>query len=74
MGFGHRVPRRGDPRHVCRRRTSRELGSLCAEVAEALEEAARTALRGERSPDRVLETNVEFWAAVADIAGISVDM
>ena len=33
------------------------------EVAEELERAALAALR-ERSPDRVLETNVEFWAAV----------
>ena len=33
------------------------------EVAEELERAALAALR-EKSPDRVLETNVEFWAAV----------
>ena len=47
-----------------------ELGSPRVEVAEALEQAALEALR-EKSPDRVLETNVEFWAAVVlDIAEI----
>jgi citrate synthase len=63
MGFGHRVYRAEDPRARVLRRTAHELGSERVEVAEALEEAARSALR-ERSPDRVLETNVEFWAAV----------
>ena len=63
MGFGHRVYRAEDPRARVLRRTARELGSPRVPVAEALEEAARAALR-EKSPDRVLETNVEFWAAV----------
>ena len=34
-----------------------------AALAEALEEAALAELRARR-PDRVLETNVEFWAAI----------
>ena len=63
MGFGHRVYRAEDPRARVLRRTARELGSPRVEVAEELERAALAALR-ERSPDRVLETNVEFWAAV----------
>jgi citrate synthase len=63
MGFGHRVYRAEDPRARILRRTARELGSSRVEVAESLEGAALAALR-ERSPDRVLETNVEFWAAV----------
>jgi len=63
MGFGHRVYRAEDPRARILRRTARELGSSRIEVAERLEQAALAALR-ERSPDRVLETNVEFWAAV----------
>ncbi len=68
MGFGHRVYRAEDPRARVLRRTARELESPRVEVAEALEEAALAALR-EKSPDRVLETNVEFWAAVVlDIA------
>ncbi len=63
MGFGHRVYRAEDPRARVLRRTARELGAPRFEVAEALEQAALAELR-ERRPDRVLETNVEFWAAI----------
>ena len=63
MGFGHRVYRAEDPRARVLRRTARELGAPRYEIAEALEIAALTELR-ERRPDRVLETNVEFWAAI----------
>jgi citrate synthase len=63
MGFGHRVYRAEDPRARVLRRAARELGSKRVEIAEELERAALAALR-EKSPDRVLETNVEFWAAV----------
>jgi citrate synthase len=74
MGFGHRVYRAEDPRARVLRRTAQQLGSKRVEVAEALEEAARAALR-EKSPDRVLETNVEFWAAVVlEIAEIPPEM
>jgi citrate synthase len=63
MGFGHRVYRAEDPRARVLRRTARALGAPRFEVAEALEEAALEELRARR-PDRVLETNVEFWAAI----------
>jgi citrate synthase len=63
MGFGHRVYRAEDPRARVLRRTARELAAPRYEVALALEEAALAELR-ERRPDRVLETNVEFWAAI----------
>jgi len=63
MGFGHRVYRAQDPRARVLRRTAQELGAPRYEVAEALEKAALEELRGRR-PDRVLETNVEFWAAI----------
>ncbi len=63
MGFGHRVYRAEDPRARVLRRTAKEIGSKRFEVAEALEQAALRKLR-ERRPDRVLETNVEFWSAV----------
>jgi len=63
MGFGHRVYRAEDPRARVLRGTAGELGSQRYEVAEALEKAALAALK-ERSPDRVLATNVEFWSAV----------
>jgi len=63
MGFGHRVYRAQDPRSRTLRRTCEELNAPSYKVAKALEEAALAELR-ERRPDRVLETNVEFWAAV----------
>ncbi len=63
MGFGHRVYRAEDPRARVLRRTARELDVPRYEVAEALEKAALEELRARR-PDRVLETNVEFWAAI----------
>ena len=73
MGFGHRVYRAEDPRARVLRRAAVELGSPRVEVAEALEQSALAALR-EKSPDRVLETNVEFWAAVVlDVAEIPPD-
>ena len=74
MGFGHRVYRAEDPRARVLRRTARELGAPRYEVAEALEQAALAELR-ERRPDRVLETNVEFWAAIVlDFAEVPANM
>ena len=70
MGFGHRVYRAEDPRSRVLKRTAKELGSPRFEVAQAVEDAALAALR-ERSPDRPLETNVEFWSAVVlDVAEV----
>ncbi len=63
MGFGHRVYRAEDPRARVLRRTAEELGAPRFEAAEALEKAALEELR-ERRPDRPIETNVEFWAAI----------
>lgn len=63
MGFGHRVYRAEDPRARTLRRTAKELNAPRYQVAEELEKAALAELR-ERQPDRVLETNVEFWAAI----------
>ncbi|RIJ76722.1 citrate synthase 2 [Nakamurella silvestris] len=74
MGFGHRVYRAEDPRARVLRRTCQELGAPRYEVAAALEEAALAELH-ERRPDRVLATNVEFWAAVIlDFAGVPAAM
>ncbi len=74
MGFGHRVYRAEDPRARVLRRTAKELAAPRYEVAEALEQAALTELR-ERRPDRVLETNVEFWAAIVlDFAEVPSNM
>ncbi len=63
MGFGHRVYRAEDPRARVLRRTAQELGAPRYEVAAALEKAALDELHARR-PDRVLATNVEFWAAI----------
>jgi len=74
MGFGHRVYRAEDPRARVLRRTAKELRAPRAEVAEALEEAALAELHARR-PDRVLSTNVEFWAAIVlDFADVPPNM
>jgi citrate synthase len=74
MGFGHRVYRAEDPRARVLRDTAKRLGAPRFEVAAALEQAALTELRGRR-PDRAIETNVEFWAAVIlDFAGVPAAM
>ncbi len=74
MGFGHRVYRAEDPRARVLRSTAKRLGSPHFEVAAALEQAALAELR-ERRPDRAIETNVEFWAAVVlDFAGVPAKM
>ncbi len=74
MGFGHRVYRAEDPRARVLRETARRLGAPRFEVAEALEKAALAQLT-ERRPDRVLATNVEFWAAVVlDLAEVPTSM
>ena len=63
MGFGHRVYRAEDPRARVLRRVAKDLGAPRYEVAVALENAALNELHARR-PDRVLATNVEFWAAI----------
>ena len=63
MGFGHRVYRAEDPRAQALRRIAAQLDSPRLQVARELERAALVAL-AEHKPDRVLATNVEFWAAV----------
>ena len=63
MGFGHRVYRAEDPRARVLRATCERLDAPRFAVAAALEKAALEELQARR-PDRVLATNVEFWAAV----------
>jgi citrate synthase len=70
MGFGHRVYRAEDPRSRILKRTAKELDAPNIEIAEELEQVALKALQ-ERSPDRVLATNVEYYSAVVlDVAEI----
>jgi citrate synthase len=74
MGFGHAIYRAEDPRARILRAAAKELGAPRYEVARELERAALAELR-ERKPDRVLETNVEFWAAIVlDFAEIPADL
>jgi citrate synthase len=74
MGFGHRVYRAEDPRARVLRRTAKELKAPRYEAAEALEKAALAELHARR-PDRILETNVEFWAAIVlDFAEVPAHM
>jgi citrate synthase len=74
MGFGHRVYRAEDPRARVLRATAKRLNAPRYEVAAAVEQAALAELR-ERRPDRPIETNVEFWAAVIlDFAQVAPNM
>jgi citrate synthase len=70
MGFGHRIYRAEDPRSRILKRTAKELGSPQVEIAEELEQVALKALQ-EKHPERVLATNVEYYAAIVlDVAEI----
>ncbi|HEY7719563.1 MAG TPA: citrate synthase 2 [Pedococcus sp.] len=74
MGFGHRVYRAEDPRARVLRAACERLGAPRFEVAAALEKAALDELHARR-PERVLATNVEFWAAVLlDFAEVPASM
>jgi citrate synthase len=70
MGFGHRVYRAEDPRARLLAGTAEELDSPRVKTAKALEGAALAELQ-RRHPERVLATNVEYWAAIVlDVAEI----
>ncbi|MBQ6642416.1 MAG: citrate (Si)-synthase, partial [Saccharopolyspora sp.] len=70
----HRVYRAQDPRARVLRNTCEQLGAPRFEAAAELERAALEVLR-ERRPDRPIETNVEFWAAVIlDFAQVPTEM
>jgi citrate synthase len=74
MGFGHRVYRAYDPRATVLRDTCKRLQTPRYEVALELEKAAIAEL-AERYPERRMETNVDFWAAVLlDFAQVPADM
>ncbi|MGB6449722.1 MAG: citrate synthase, partial [Steroidobacteraceae bacterium] len=69
MGFGHRIYRVRDPRADALREALRVLGaergasSARLALAEAVESAALELLR-HKKPDRMLDTNVEFYTAL----------
>jgi citrate synthase len=63
MGFGHRIYRTEDPRARLLRDTARDLGGPRIDLALHVEEVVRRLLR-EAKPDRVLDVNVEYHAAI----------
>jgi len=65
MGFGHRVWRGRDPRADALKATLLRLGPKVGRIgfAEEVERRAIAALH-HRKPERVLETNVEFYTAL----------
>ncbi len=72
MGFGHRVYRTMDPRAIALRQAFEDLAHDhdVVRLALAVEKSARKLL-GRRYPNRVLATNVEFYAAaLLDTLGI----
>lgn len=65
MGFGHRIYRTRDPRADALKAALQSFGGVGARLrfAESVERVALEALH-KRKPDRVLETNVEFYTAL----------
>ncbi|PQM26726.1 citrate synthase/methylcitrate synthase [Sphingopyxis lindanitolerans] len=65
MGFGHRIYRMRDPRADALKAGLRSFRDVDARLrfAEGVEQVALEALH-RRKPDRVLETNVEFYTAL----------
>ncbi len=64
MGFGHRVYRTEDPRSKVLKRLAKELVEPdLFHLASAVESEARELLK-ENHPDRVIDTNVEFYSSL----------
>jgi citrate synthase len=64
MGFGHRVYRAYDPRAAALRDVARGMAGMAdwLQMAVAVEDVVLRVL-AEMKPDRVIKTNVEFYAA-----------
>jgi citrate synthase len=75
MGFGHRIYRTEDPRSRALKEIAKEIADpKIYELATVVEEDARELLR-RAHPDRVLDTNVEFYSSlVLNAIGIPADM
>ncbi len=63
MGFGHAVYRTTDPRSETLHAVARRIAPERTQQAKAIETALLAALRAAK-PDRILATNVEYYAAV----------
>ena len=71
MGFGHRVYRAEDPRSRLLKRVARGARRAATSRSPRSSRRSRSRRLQERSPDRVLATNVEFYSAVVlDVAEI----
>jgi len=76
MGFGHAVYRTDDPRSVLLSEAAHVLGATSPAAAERVRaahavEARILDLLAEHRPDRVLRTNVEYYAAVVmELCGV----
>ena len=76
MGFGHRVYRAYDPRAAALREVAEGMGNIAEwlRLAVAVEDIALQKL-AEKSPDRPLKTNVEYYtAAVLQGVGLPPDL
>lgn len=76
MGFGHRVYRAYDPRAAALRDVAEQMGNMAEwlALAVAVEDIALKKL-AEKSPDRPLKTNVEYYtAAVLQGVGLPPDL
>ena len=74
MGFGHAIYRTQDPRAAMLREMALARGGALADFAAQVETQVLTLL-AELKPDRVLHTNVEFWAGVImEQCGLSRDL
>jgi citrate synthase len=76
MGFGHRVYRAYDPRAAALRDVAEQMGNMAEwlALAVAVEDIALRKL-AEKSPDRPLKTNVEYYtAAVLQGVGLPPDL
>ena len=76
MGFGHRIYRTTDPRAEALRRVAEGLAGDAAWLKLAIDvEDVALRLLAEHKPDRVLKTNVEYYASVVlDGVGLPSDL
>ena len=76
MGFGHRVYRAYDPRAAALRKVAEGMSDMAAWLDTAVKvEDVVLRIFGELKPDRVIKTNVEYYAAaVLQGGGLPVDL
>jgi citrate synthase len=76
MGFGHRIYRTTDPRAEALRRVAEGLAADAEWLKLAIDvEDVALRLLAEHKPDRVLKTNVEYYASVVlDGVGLPPDL